>query len=87
MRDTCLDSDCASLVNRRTRGSLLLSCCCLSCYFSCKVLFLLFDSFAYFETNYVYEGQILVYCSQVLSNSLLAVFCSNVSLIQKADVL
>ena len=61
--------------------------CLLCCYFSCEIFFFLFDAFAYFETNYSNEGKILVYRSQVLRHCLLAVLCSNVSLIQKTDIL
>ena len=71
-----------------TGRALFLRCCCLlCCHFCCEVFFFFLDSFADFETDYVNKSKILVYCSKVLSNRLLAIFCSDICLIQKADVL
>ena len=64
--------------------SLLLHLCC---YFSRKVFFLLLDAFADFESDNLSQLQILVNCSQILSNSLLTIFSSYISLIQQAGFL
>ena len=65
-----------------TGRALFLRCCCLLCrYLGCEVLFLLLDTFADFETNYLCNGKFFVHRSQVLGNSLLAIFCSDISLV------
>ena len=59
----------------------------LSSNFCSEVFFLLLDAFADFESDDLRQLQILVNGFQILSNRLLAVFCSDISLIEQADLL
>ena len=59
----------------------------LLCNFCSEIFFLLFDSFAYFESDNLLQCQVLVNRLQILANCLLTIFSSYVSLVNKADFL